>query len=69
MNFNLLCFLQSDNEDVFTSELGSHVTLRKCQSVRPNVMRSGYCVKQGNVVRLVSCHISWVESVFADNMP
>ncbi|XP_016390009.1 pleckstrin homology domain-containing family A member 2 [Sinocyclocheilus rhinocerous] len=40
---------QSDNEDVFTSELGSHVTLRRCQSVRPNVMRSGYCVKQGNV--------------------
>uniref|UniRef100_A0A673L558 Pleckstrin homology domain-containing family A member 2-like n=1 Tax=Sinocyclocheilus rhinocerous TaxID=307959 RepID=A0A673L558_9TELE len=39
----------SDNEDVFTSELGSHVTLRRCQSVRPNVMRSGYCVKQGNV--------------------
>ncbi|XP_059360090.1 pleckstrin homology domain-containing family A member 2-like [Carassius carassius] len=40
---------QSDNEDVFTSELGSHVTLRRCQSVRPNVSRSGYCVKQGNV--------------------
>uniref|UniRef100_A0A671MSS0 Pleckstrin homology domain-containing family A member 2-like n=1 Tax=Sinocyclocheilus anshuiensis TaxID=1608454 RepID=A0A671MSS0_9TELE len=40
---------QSDNEDVFTSELGSHVTLRRCQSVRPNVVRSGYCVKQGNV--------------------
>ncbi|KAF4110247.1 pleckstrin homology domain-containing family A member 2 isoform X1 [Onychostoma macrolepis] len=40
---------QSENEDVFTSELGSHVTLRRCQSVRPNVMRSGYCVKQGNV--------------------
>uniref|UniRef100_A0A673MEP1 Pleckstrin homology domain-containing family A member 2-like n=1 Tax=Sinocyclocheilus rhinocerous TaxID=307959 RepID=A0A673MEP1_9TELE len=40
---------QSDNEDVFTTELGSHVTLRRCQSVRPNVVRSGYCVKQGNV--------------------
>ncbi|XP_016107846.1 pleckstrin homology domain-containing family A member 2-like [Sinocyclocheilus grahami] len=40
---------QSDNEDVFTSELGSHVTLRRCQSVCPNVVRSGYCVKQGNV--------------------
>uniref|UniRef100_A0A673MLJ8 Pleckstrin homology domain-containing family A member 2-like n=1 Tax=Sinocyclocheilus rhinocerous TaxID=307959 RepID=A0A673MLJ8_9TELE len=39
----------SDNEDVFTTELGSHVTLRRCQSVRPNVVRSGYCVKQGNV--------------------
>ncbi|XP_043103856.1 pleckstrin homology domain-containing family A member 2 [Puntigrus tetrazona] len=40
---------QTENEDVFTSELGSHVTLRRCQSVRPNVTRSGYCVKQGNV--------------------
>uniref|UniRef100_A0A8C1RHG5 Si:ch211-204d2.4 n=1 Tax=Cyprinus carpio TaxID=7962 RepID=A0A8C1RHG5_CYPCA len=40
---------QSENEDVFTSEPGSHVTLRRCQSVHPNVVRSGYCVKQGNV--------------------
>ncbi|KAI2661891.1 Pleckstrin homology domain-containing family A member 2 [Labeo rohita] len=40
---------QSENEDVFTSDLGSHVTLRRCQSVRPHVVRSGYCVKQGNV--------------------
>lgn len=40
---------QSDSEDVFTSEQWSHVTLRRCQSVRPNVVRSGYCVKQGNV--------------------
>ncbi|XP_051758467.1 pleckstrin homology domain-containing family A member 2 [Ctenopharyngodon idella] len=40
---------QSDCDDVFTSEPGSHVTLRRCQSVRPNVVRSGYCVKQGNV--------------------
>ncbi|XP_065104406.1 pleckstrin homology domain-containing family A member 2 [Paramisgurnus dabryanus] len=40
---------QSETDDVFTSDLGSHVTLRRCQSVRPNILRSGYCVKQGNV--------------------
>ncbi|XP_051524601.1 pleckstrin homology domain-containing family A member 2-like isoform X1 [Myxocyprinus asiaticus] len=40
---------QSDTENVFTCEPGSHVTLRRCQSVRPNIVRSGYCVKQGNV--------------------
>lgn len=44
---------QSETDDVFTSDLGSHVTLRRCQSVRPNIVRSGYCVKQGNVVRPV----------------
>lgn len=40
---------QSETDDVFTSDLGSHVTLKRCQSVRPNIVRSGYCVKQGNV--------------------
>ncbi|XP_026100824.1 pleckstrin homology domain-containing family A member 2-like [Carassius auratus] len=40
---------QSENEDVFTSELGSHISLRRSQSVHPNIVRSGYCVKQGNV--------------------
>lgn len=40
---------QSDSEDVFMADPGSHVALRRCQSVRPNALRSGYCVKQGNV--------------------
>ncbi|XP_066500281.1 pleckstrin homology domain-containing family A member 2 [Hoplias malabaricus] len=40
---------QNELDDVFTNEPSSHVTLRRCQSVRPNVLRSGYCVKQGNV--------------------
>ncbi|XP_062854574.1 pleckstrin homology domain-containing family A member 2 [Trichomycterus rosablanca] len=40
---------QNDSDDVFTTEVSSHVTLRRCQSLRPNVVRSGYCVKQGNV--------------------
>ncbi|XP_072537562.1 pleckstrin homology domain-containing family A member 2 [Salminus brasiliensis] len=40
---------QNEADDVFTSEPSSHVTLRRCISLRPNVVRSGYCVKQGNV--------------------
>lgn len=40
---------QNEADDVFTSEPSSHVTLRRCMSLRPNVVRSGYCVKQGNV--------------------
>ncbi|XP_051508714.1 pleckstrin homology domain-containing family A member 2-like isoform X2 [Myxocyprinus asiaticus] len=40
---------QSDTEDVFVSESASHLTLRRCQSMRPNIVRAGYCVKQGNV--------------------
>ncbi|TSO77777.1 Pleckstrin homology domain-containing family A member 2 [Bagarius yarrelli] len=41
---------QNETDDVFTNEVSPHVTLRRCQSLRPNVLRSGYCVKQGNVV-------------------
>lgn len=40
---------QNEVDDVFVSEGSSHVTLRRCQSLRPNSIRSGYCVKQGNV--------------------
>ncbi|KAB5567226.1 hypothetical protein PHYPO_G00230350 [Pangasianodon hypophthalmus] len=40
---------QNETDDVFTNEVAPHVTLRRCQSLRPNILRSGYCVKQGNV--------------------
>ncbi|XP_026865818.2 pleckstrin homology domain-containing family A member 2 [Electrophorus electricus] len=40
---------QNEADDVFIAEPASHVTLKSCQSLRPNVVRSGYCVKQGNV--------------------
>ncbi|XP_053481580.1 pleckstrin homology domain-containing family A member 2 [Ictalurus furcatus] len=40
---------QNESDDVFTNEVAPHVTLRRCQSLRPNILRSGYCVKQGNV--------------------
>lgn len=43
-------FLQNDSDDVFTTEVSSHIALRRCQTLRSNVVRSGYCVKQGNVV-------------------
>ncbi|KAG7332668.1 hypothetical protein KOW79_004502 [Hemibagrus wyckioides] len=40
---------QNESDDVFTNEVAPHTTLRRCQSLRPNIVRSGYCVKQGNV--------------------
>ncbi|KAK3540455.1 hypothetical protein QTP70_031006 [Hemibagrus guttatus] len=40
---------QNETDDVFTNEVAPHTTLRRCQSLRPNIVRSGYCVKQGNV--------------------
>ncbi|GAA6066399.1 pleckstrin homology domain-containing family A member 2, partial [Tachysurus ichikawai] len=40
---------QNETDDVFTNEVAPHMTLRRCQSLRPNIVRSGYCVKQGNV--------------------
>ncbi|XP_076860262.1 pleckstrin homology domain-containing family A member 2 [Brachyhypopomus gauderio] len=41
--------LQNEADDVFIGEAGPHVTLRRCPSGRPSVVRAGYCVKQGNV--------------------
>ncbi|KAM9474998.1 pleckstrin homology domain-containing family A member 2 [Clarias gariepinus] len=40
---------QNESDDVFINEVAPHVTLRRCQSLRPNILRSGFCVKQGNV--------------------
>ncbi|XP_030644925.1 pleckstrin homology domain-containing family A member 2 [Chanos chanos] len=52
---------QNEADDVFIGEAPSHVTLKRVQKCHPSVVRSGYCVKQGNVRK------SWKRRFFTLN--